>query len=130
VCAYAHAQCCVGTFTTKDGSNPVQPKDETACKAAPTISGMGTWYATCTMGTSCLTMTCTGKQGTTSLKASLPMCTTALLQTGMVEATQTTLTQAGATEVKCAASGAPSSKFASGALLMVSAFVSLAVGSV
>ena len=130
VCAYAHAQCCVGTFTTIDGKDPVQAKDETACKAAKDITGStGSWQATCTAGTSCMIMQCTGKQGTTALKAIGPMCSTAALQTALVDAWQKTLTVAGATEVKCA-SGAPSSKFASGALLMVSALVSLVVGSV
>ena len=130
VCAYAHAQCCMGTFSTIDGKDPVQAKDETACKAAKDMASQGgNWKAACDTGTSCLTMQCTGKQGTSAVKAIIPMCSTAALQTGMVDAWQKTLTLAGATEVKCA-SGAPSSKFASGALLMVSACVSLVVGSV
>ena len=130
VCAYAHAQCCEGTFTTIDGKDPVQPKDEVACKAAPTQPGwQGIWKAACATGTSCVTMQCTGKQGTTALKAISPMCSTAALQTGLVDTWQKTLTTGGVTEVKCA-SATPSSKFASGALLMVSAFVSLVVSSV
>jgi hypothetical protein len=130
VCAYAHAQCCVGTFTTMDGKDPVQAKDETACKAAKDMTGSGgSWMATCTAGTSCMVMQCTGKQGATAVKAIGPMCSTAALQTALVDTWQKTLTTGGVTEVKCA-SGAPSSKFASGALLMVSALVSLVVGSV
>jgi hypothetical protein len=41
VCAYAHAQCCVGAFTTADGKDPVQTKDETTWKAAKDIGGSG-----------------------------------------------------------------------------------------
>lgn len=127
VCAHAHAQCCQGTFTTTDGTVPVQPKDEAACKA--TKDGSGSWQPTCTAGTSCMVMLCTGKISGKDTKQTMPLCTTAELLKVSYEVTQKGLTALGATEVKCA-SGAPSSKFASGALLMVSALVSLVVGSV
>jgi hypothetical protein len=127
VCAHAHAQCCQGTFTMSDGSVPVQPKDEAACKAAK--DGSGSWQPTCTAGTSCVVMLCTGKMAGKDTKQITSLCTTAELLKASFEVAQKGLTAFGATEVKCA-SGAPSSKFASAALLMVSVFVSLVVGSV
>ena len=127
VCAHAHAQCCQGTFTTTDGTVPVQPKDEAACKAAK--DGSGSWQPTCTTGTSCMVMQCTGKMTGKDSKVIGPMCSTTALQTALADTWKQTVTALGATEVKCA-SGAPSSKFASAAVLMVSAFVSLVVGSV
>ena len=127
VCVHAHAQCCVGTFMTTDGKDPVQAKDEAACKAAK--DGSGSWQQTCAAGTSCMVMLCTGKIAGKDSKQTTPLCTTPDLLKVTYEVTQKSLTTLGATEVKCA-SGAPSSKFASAALLMVSAFVSLVVGSV
>ena len=118
----------------------VQPKDEAACKVATTMWGSrgGNWTATCASGTSCLVLTCTGtqKSGYNQLHYRspwlIPSCTTAALQTETIDAVQKAVSTGGggATEVKCAVSGAPSSKFASGALLMLSAFVSLIVASV
>jgi hypothetical protein len=108
VCAYAHAQCCVGDFTTMDGKDPVQwslfekltefefkAKDETACKAA-----CGAWIPTCTAGESCMIMACTGKQGTTAFKRMTPMCSSAGSQ-HITYVWQEALTAAGATEVEC-----------------------------
>ena len=131
VCAYAHAQCCAGMFSGMDGKDAVQPKDEAACKAAKTMTGSsgGTWTATCASGTSCLALKCTGKQGTTAVNALIPSCNTDAVLTASIDSMQKGLAAIGATEVKCI-SGAPSSKFASGALLMVSAFVSVVVASV
>jgi hypothetical protein len=118
----------------------VQPKDEAACKVATTMTGSrgGIWTATCASGTSCLVLTCTGtqKSGYNQLHYRspwlIPSCTTAALQTATIDAMQVAVstTGGGATEVKCAGSGAPASKFASGAFFMVSVFVSLVVASV
>jgi hypothetical protein len=79
-----------------------------------------------------MSMKCTAKQGATSMAALITTCATDALFKTAIEATPKGLMADGkTTDAKCAAvSAAPSSKFASGALLMVSAFVSLVVASV
>jgi hypothetical protein len=133
VCAYAHAQCCNGAVITMDGKDPVQPKTEETCKAGKDIAGnAGVWKA-CDTGLSCLAMKCTAKQGSTALAMLTTMCSTDVVMKALIDAYPKTLNTGTVTEAKCAAftaSGAPSSKFASGALLVVSAFVSLVVASV
>jgi hypothetical protein len=137
VCAYAHAQCCVGAATTMDGKDPVMPKTEADCKATKGMAGeAGVWTPTCNSAIPmCMSMKCTAKQGSTSVAALMTMCTTdALFKTALDAMPKGLMADGKTTDAKCAAasaaSAAPSSKLASGALLMVSAFVSLVVASV
>jgi hypothetical protein len=100
-----------GTFSGRDGMSMVQPKDEAVRKVVKKR-----WYNQLHYHSPWL----------------IPSCTTAALQTVTIDAMQVTVstTGGGATEVKCAGSGAPASKFVSGAFFMVSVFVSLVVASV
>jgi hypothetical protein len=125
LCVYAHAQCCVGGVSTNDGKDPVNPKTEADCGKAS-----GSWNAACATGTSCMSIKCSGKQGSTAWSSLGSLCTTEAINKLLIEAAaKNWMADGKITEVKCA-SGGPSSKFASGALLMVSAFVSLVVASV
>ena len=126
---------CYSLLTTMD-TNPVQPNTEATCAAGKDMAGKaGVWKAACDAGTTCLAMKCTAKQGSTAVAMITTMCTTNDAMKVMIDATAPLLMQDGkTTEAKCAAftatGGAPSSKFASGALLLVSSFVSLVVASV
>ena len=105
LCAYGHAQCCVGTITGMEQTmySVQPPKSEVECyMRAAALNGNTNWLAACP--TSCLALTCTGELGTSTgmlFRKLVMSCTTAESQTASIMGQETTMSQQGYSGVQC-----------------------------